>query len=313
MSKTTLLAGLYGDASAKPNSFDRLNPGLGSQVLPGEMIVLGDPEGMECTREEADLMDVAAQVNAKVRALDEDEAQFLIKYYDLLEVVTSTGTEGLGAGAVMVSKQIKSIENTLRDIEKLYQDSFRKHGHLNNPDFFEKRQALYRKLDFSLGSVARKGMSLDDDAKVKKALGLSSKSIVHHWKAAGVGKIPGYATHYERLATGARYARSAGYIGITLDATLAVMKIHEACTAGDDKAYEVVSYREGGKLVGSMAGGTLGAGASYGCLAFGVTSAGIGAVACAVIVGGLGAAAGSQVGRNTGEAVGEKLREVVHE
>ena len=50
MSKTELLSALYGDASAKPNSFDWLNPDLGVQVLPGEMIVLGDPEGTECTK-----------------------------------------------------------------------------------------------------------------------------------------------------------------------------------------------------------------------------------------------------------------------
>lgn len=313
MSKTALLAALYGDASAKPDSFDRLNPGLASQVLPGEMIVLGDPEGMECTREEVDLMDVAAQVNSKVRSLDEGEAQFLIKYYDLLEFVTSTGTEGLGAGAVMIAKQIKSIEATLRDIERLYQDNYRKYGHLNDPEFFERRRALFKKLDFSLGSVARKGMSLDDDAKVKKSLGLSSKSIVHHWKTAGIGKIPGYSTHYERLATGARYARNAGYIGITLDAALAVMEIHEACTAGDDKACQVVAYREGGKLVGSIGGGTIGAGASYGCLAVGVTSAGIGGVACAVILGGLGAAAGGHFGGEGGEFAGEILRKTIHD
>ncbi len=313
ISKTTLLAALYGDASAKPDSFDRLNPGLGGQVLPGEMIVLGDPEGMACTREEADLMEVAAQVNAQVRALDQDEAQFIVKYHALLEAITSTSSAGLGAGAVMVSKQIGSIEKTLRNIERLHQDHYRKHGHLNHPDFFEKRRALFKELDFSLGSVARQGMSLDDDAKLKRALGLSLKSIVHSWKTAGIGGIPGYATHYERLATGARYARNVGYVGITLDAALSAMKINEACTAGDSKACQVASYREGGKLVGSMGGGAIGAGASYGCLAFGVTSAGIGGVACAIIVGGVGAAAGGHFGGSGGEAAGEILRKAIHE
>lgn len=213
----------------------------------------------------------------------------------------------------MVSKQIKSIETTLKDIERLHQDSYRKHGHLNHPEFFEKRRAHFKKLDFALGSLARKGMSLDDDAKLKRALGMSSKSIVHHWKTAGVGGIPGYATHYDRLATGARYVRNVGYLGISLDAALSAMKINEACTAGDDKACQVVSYREGGKLAGSVFGGGVGASASYGCLAFGVTSAGIGGVACAIIVGGLGAAAGGYVGGAGGAAISEKLREVIHE
>ncbi|MBE0486066.1 type VI secretion system PAAR protein [Marinobacter sp.] len=313
MSKTELLNALYGDASAKPDHFDRLNPGLGGQLMPGEMIVLGDPEGMECTQKEVELMEVAAQMNAQVRSLEQDEAQFLVKYYDLLEAITSTGSAGLGAGAVMVSKQIGSIEATLKNIERLHQDSYRKHGHLNHPDFFEKRRALFKKLDFALGSVARKGMSLDDDANLKRALGLSSKSIVHNWKTAGVGGIPGYATHHERVSRGAKYARNVGYLGITLDVSMSAMKIHEACTAGDERACQAVSYQEGGKLVGSMSGGAIGAGASYGCLAFGVTSAGIGGIACAVIVGGVGAAVGGNYGGKAGEAFGEKVREMIHE
>lgn len=313
VSKTELLSALYGDASAKPNSFDWLNPDLGAQVLPGEMIVLGDPDGTECTQKEAELMEVAARVNAQVRSLEQGEAEFLVKYYDLLEAITSTGSAGMGAGAVMVSKQIGSIEKTLKNIEGLHQDSYRKHGHLNHPEFFEKRRALFKELDFALGSVARKGMSLDDDAKLKRALGLSAKSIVNSWKSAGIGDIPGYATHYDRVAKGAKYVRNVGYLGITLDVSMSALKIREACTAGDDQACQVVSYSEGGKLVGSMVGGAIGAGASYGCLAFGVTSAGIGAIACAVIVGGAGAAFGGQVGAARGEAAAEILRRSIHE
>src|SRR5690554_4819862 len=177
-----------------------------------------------------------------------------------------------------------------------------------NPEFFEKRRALFKELDFALGSVVRKGMSLDDDAKLKRALGLSSKSIVHNWKTAGVGGIPGYATHYERVAKGAKYVRNVGYLGVTLDVSLSALKIREACTAGDEKECQVVAYQEGGKLLGSMGGGAVGAGASYGCLAFGVTSAGIGGVACAVIVGGVGAFLGGYYGGTRGEALGEKIR-----
>ncbi|MFB2704928.1 type VI secretion system PAAR protein [Marinobacter shengliensis] len=314
MSKTELLNALYGDASAKPDHFDRLNPGLGGQLMPSEMIVLGDPEGMECTQKEIELMEVAAQMNAQVRSLEQDEAQFLVKYYDLLEAITSTGSAGLGAGAVMVSRQISSIESTLKKIERLHQDSYRKHGHLSHPEFFEKRRALFKELDFALGKVARKGMSLDDDTNLKRALGLSSKSIVHNWKTAGVGGIPGYATHYERVARGAKYVRNVGYLAVTLDVSMSAMKIHEACTEGDERACQIVAYQEGGKLTGSMLGGVIGGGlAGATCLSFGVTTAGIGGVACAVIAGGLGAAGGGYAGGVGGETIGAKLREVIHE
>ncbi|WP_203299806.1 type VI secretion system PAAR protein [Marinobacter sediminum] len=313
MSRNALLASLYGDASAKPDSFDRLNPGLGDTVLPGEMIVLGDPEATECSVEEADLMAVAEQVNAQVRSLDEDEALFLIKNYDLLEVITSTSSAGVGAGSVMVGKQLDHIKQVLVEVERLHQDSYRKHGHLNHQDFFEKRRALFKKLDFALGSLAKRGMSLDDDAKLKRGLGLSSKSIVSHWKKAGVGSIPGYATHYGRLATGAKQVTRMGYAGIALDSFASGRSIYKACTEGSDKECEVVSYREGGRLTGSVGGGTIGAAASGVCVAFAVTSVGIGGVACAIILSGFGAAAGGYSGGAAGEVVGEKLREIIHE
>src|SRR5690554_2315178 len=181
-----------------------------------------------------------------------------------------------------------------------------------NPEFFEKRRGLFKELDFALGSVVRKGMSLDDDAKLKRALGLSSKSIVHNWKTAGVGGILGYATYYERVAKGAKYVRNVGYLGVTLDVSLSALKIREACTAGDEKECQVVAYQEGGKLLGSMGGGAIGGSvAAASCLAFAVTTAGIGGVACAVIVGGLGATAGGVGGGIAGKAFGEKLRETI--
>ncbi|MGC8120180.1 type VI secretion system PAAR protein [Marinobacter sp. VGCF2001] len=314
LSKTALLAVLYGDASAKPDSFERLNPGVGDEVLPGEMVVLGDPEGMECTREEADLMEVAAQVNAQVRALDQDEAQFIVKYYDLLEAITSAGSAGLGAGAVMVGKQMDSVKTTLVEVERLHQDSYRKHGHLNHSEFFEKRRALFKKLDFALGSLARKGMSLEDDAKLKRALGLSSKSVVHHWKTAGVGEIPGYATNYDRLASGAKYAKGVGYLSVGLDVAASGMKIHAACTNGRASECRRVKYTEGGRLSGSAVGGGAGAFAGpFVCGVIGLGSGGLGGVACGIIMAGVGGFAGGAAGGSTGEDIGEVIYEVTNE
>lgn len=311
MNRNALLAALYGDASAKPDSFDRLNPGLDDQVLPGEMIVLGDPEASACTLEEADLMAVAEQVNAKVRSLSADEAQFLIKHYDLLEVITSTSSAGLGAGAVMVAKQLDHIKTTLMEVERLHQDSYRKHGHLNHSDFFEKRRALFKKLDFALGSLAKRGMSLDDDPKLKRALGLSSKSIVRHWSKAGVGDIPGYGTHFERLAAGTKYAKSVGYLGIGLDIAASGVKIQAVCAKGEAKECRRVKFMEGGRLSGSVAGG--GAGAFFApmlCGIVGLGSGGLGGVACAVIMAGAGSYGGASIAGEVGESVGEVLYEV---
>ncbi|MBC7192568.1 hypothetical protein [Marinobacter sp.] len=85
MSKAELLTHLYGDVSLKPNLFDELNPQLGEHILPGQMVVLGDPEGLQCTAKEQELMTAAKQVNAKASELTDEEAQFAADYHDLIE------------------------------------------------------------------------------------------------------------------------------------------------------------------------------------------------------------------------------------
>ncbi|MDY6797351.1 MAG: type VI secretion system PAAR protein [Pseudomonadota bacterium] len=314
MSKAEILTHLYGDVSLKPNRFDELNPQVGEHILPGQMVVLGDPEGLQCTAKEQKLMTVAKQVNAKASELTDEEAQFAADYHDLIETITSTSSAGLGAGAVMVSKQMSVLDDTLRELERLHQESYRKHGHLSHPEFFEKRQALFKKLDFALGSIARKGMSLDNDAKLKRALGLSSKSIVSHWKKAGIGDIPGYATNYDRIASGAKYAKSIGYLAIGLDIAASGVKVRDACTTGRANECKRVKYTEGGRLSGSLLGG--GAGAFAGpflCGVLGLGTGGLGGVACGILMAGAGGFAGGSVGGGTGEDIGEVIYEVTSE
>lgn len=311
MSRNALLSLLYGDASAKPDNFERLNPGLGNRVLPGEMIVIADPESLECTVEENDLMAVAAQVNQEVRQLSEQEAQFIVDHYDLLELMTANAATGMGAGAAMIGQQIKSINVTLKNIETLYQKTFRKHGRLNVPEFYEQRRALFTKLDFALGNMARKGLSLDDNPKLKRALGLSTKGTVHHWKEVGVGPIPGYGAHYSRAAGAARFVEHGGRLVVALDAGLAGYKIYEACSTGRANECERVGLTESLRFAGSAAGGTAGAfAAPLLCVAVGIGTAGVGGVACGIIAAGVGSAIGGKTIGDMGAAAGEMIYEV---
>ncbi|WP_228677581.1 hypothetical protein [Marinobacter lipolyticus] len=311
MSRNELLSQLYGDASAKPDNFERLNPGLGNRVLPGEMIVIADPESLECTVEENDLMTVAAQVNQEVRQLSEQEAQFIVDHYDLLELMTANAATGMGAGAAMIGQQIKSIDATLKDIEALYQNTFRKHGRLNVPEFYEQRQSLFTKLDFALGKMARKGLSLDDNPKLKRALGLSTKGTAHHWKEAGVGPIPGYGAHYSRAAGAARFVEHGGRLVVALDAGLAGYKIYEACSTGRTNECEQVAYVESGRFAGSAMGGAVGASlAPVLCTVVGIGTGGIGGVACGIIAAGIGGAAGGKIMGDAGADAGQLVYEV---
>lgn len=314
MTQSDLLGVLFGSAQAKPDNFDRLNPGLRSRVLPGEMIVLGDPKARECTAEEARLMEVAAEVNRETRELTEGEAQFLADNYDFLQFMVSSGAAGIGAGSFAIGQQLNSIKAALGELEELHQRSYSRHGHLNHETFFHERRAIFRRLDFALGSIARRGMSLDADSKLKRALGLSSKSIVHHWKTAGVGDIPGYSTHYGRVASAARWTSRVGYAGIALDLGATTMAIREACTFGSETECERASYTEFGRFGGSAFGGGAGGTAGVGlCIGIGFSSAGIGGLACALILGGAGSVLGGQAGGDLGESFGDKLYELIFE
>ena len=211
----------------------------------------------------------------------------------------------------MIGQQIKSINTTLKELETLHQDTFRKHGTLSHPEFFEQRQRLFAKLDFALGKVARKGMSLDDSAKLKRALGLSSKSIVHEWKASGVGGIPGYGAHYARLANAAKYAQGLGYVALGLDYWAMDHRLEQVCMYGTAQECEVSHYREYGSFAGSAAGGMVGTSAVVACGFLAVTTMGVGGVACSIIVGGVGSALGGTVGGKIGEGVGNVLYKVI--
>lgn len=313
MKKADLIAHLYGDPSLKPDRFDALNPGLGQHVLPGQMVVMADPDGLQCTAEEEALIAAAKEVNARASTLSEAEAQFLTDNFDLIATITSTSAAGMGAGSVMISRQLKGIEHNLRELEALHQESYRKHGNLSNPEFFEKRRAIFKRLDFALGKLARKGLSLDTSDKLKRALGLSSKSIVHDWKQAGVGEIPGYATHYERVSRAGKYMARTGYLAIALDASVSALKVSEACKSGRAEECRVVVYQEAGRMSGSIIGGTAGGAMAGFCAVAGLATGGVPGIACAVLVGGtMSVVGGKQLGDLFADGA-NILREVIHE
>ncbi|MEH6355125.1 MAG: hypothetical protein V7760_03750 [Marinobacter sp.] len=187
----------------------------------------------------------------------------------------------------------------------------RKHGSLNHSEFFEQRKRLFTKLDFALGKVARKGMSLDDDPKLKRALGLSSKSIVHEWKASGIGSIPGYRANYTKASNAADFIKKGGRLAIALDVGLTGYKIYEACSIGRAEQCEKVIHTESGRLVGSILGGSVGVYvAPLLCTVVGAGTMGLGGVACGIIAAGIGGALGGQISGDAGEDMGQLIYEV---
>ncbi|KRA21464.1 PAAR domain-containing protein [Pseudomonas sp. Root569] len=297
--------------------FQSLNPNT-SHVKAGSMIVLSDPNNTSCTYQEAQLMQAARQVDASLDALTPDEADFLFRHgAEIAGFIGHTST-WLGVSAVVMEKHLSNLRDTLQAMERLHQESYRQHGHLKSPQFFADRQRLMNQLDAHLlNSTRLRGQTtLGDHPKLKTALGISSRSLVHHWdKAGGPGQIPGYAAHVDAVSRATKYMKAGGYIGIGLGGVSSLLAIQQVCNANSGAACERVKFTEGGKFAGATFFG-VGAGALAGatggsvCLALGVTT-GIGGVVCVAALVGAGAWAGTTYGGQGGEYVGEKIYEAI--
>ncbi|WP_081232248.1 hypothetical protein [Pseudomonas chlororaphis] len=294
-----------------------LNPGLGDTVKAGSLIVLSDPANHACTYEEAQLMQAAEQVKIALEPLTPDETDFMVRHQAEIAGFTGQASTWLGIGTATMGKHLDKLRETLHDMERLHQDSYRQHGHLKSPEFFARRQQLLRQLDAQLlNSTRLRGYTtLGDHPKLKTALGLSSRSLVHQWdKAGGPGQIPGYVAHVKSVSRAAKYMQMGGYVGIALGGVSSVLKVQEVCQAGSgDGSCKKVMFTETGNFTGSTMGGSLGAYVGYAstsiCAAIGA-STGVGGVICAALIVGTSSWVGSTAGGATGKVFGEVLYEM---
>ncbi|CRM76701.1 Pyocin large subunit [Pseudomonas sp. 37 R 15] len=316
ISREALEATLFPELDpAVMRKFQTLNPNTGN-VKAGSMIVLSDPNNTSCTYQEAQLMQAAQQVDASLDSLTPDEADFLYRHgAEIAGFIGHTST-WLGVSAVVMEKHLSNLRDTLQAMERLHQQNYRQYGHLRSPQFFADRQRLMSQLDAHLlNSTRLRGQTtLGDHPKLKTALGISSRSLVHHWdKAGGPGQIPGYAAHVEATSRALRYMTAGGYIGIGLGGVSSSLAIQQVCNNDSEAACEKIKFTEGGKFTGSVGGGAFGgwAGGIAGsavCLGLGVTT-GIGGVVCVAALVGTGAWVGTTIGGKGGEMGGEILYE----
>lgn len=292
-----------------------LNPTFAKGFKAGEMFVLGNLiNPTACSREEADLMVAAAEVRTALEPLSEGEADFMMKHQAEIALMVGGAGESLGIGTAMLGKGLKQIESTLRDIEFLHQREFATHGHLQSQQFFASRQQLYRQLDNQLkATFLGKQLGLGSYPALRQDLGISTRSLVHHWSRGGTpGQIPGYATHMDEIAKAAKYLKYGGHIGIALGGTASTLKVKEVCQAGETQACQKIRFTETGSFAGALGGGALAVAiaspaAGSICVALGVATAGLGGVACGLIVVGGASVAGGAGGAAGGEWMGEFL------
>jgi hypothetical protein len=319
MSGEQVLARLFADTPHKHlvNRVKALNPTFAKGFKAGEMFALGNLiNPTACLHEEADLMAAAAKVRTALEPLSESEADFMAKHQAEIALMVGGASQSLGIGTATLGKGLKQIESTLRDIEFLHQREFATHGHLRSQQFFTSRQQLYGQLDNQLkATFLGKQLGLGSYPTLRQDLGISTRSLVHHWNKGGApGQIPGYATHMDEIAKAAKYLKYGSYIGIALGGTASTLKVQEVCRAGETQACQKIRFTETGSFAGALGGGALAVAltspaAGSICVALGVATGGIGGGVCGLVVVGGASVAGGAGGAAGGEWMGEFLYE----
>ncbi len=313
MTYQEVLAELGAPQANLPSSIlERLNPTYQRGFKAGEIFVIGD--GLRrpvCTREELAAMSAAKQAREALADLTPEEAEFMMRHQAEIAGLLSDVSLAMGVSEAMVGRSLDELSDILRKIEDLHKDQFLKHGHLRHPEFFAERQKLFKQLSANLNAtVLNKQLNLGNYESLRRDLGISSRSLVHHWsKAGGPTHIPGYSTHLDKLAKMAKYLKTGGHIGVTIGGIGSAIKVAEVCKEGNSRACEKVKVTEASNFSGGLAGGwaagkVTGRVSARVCWRFGP-----GTLACGIVITGTGALAGSIGGMKYGEKLGELVFE----
>ncbi|WP_238938309.1 hypothetical protein [Pseudomonas weihenstephanensis] len=297
------------------SKFDALNPNLG-KINAGTMIVLSDPNNLQCTREEAVLMEVAAKANAVIKEMTQEEADLMVRHREEIETFLARGATAIGVGEAIFSKHLDDVQRLMKDIEALHVRTFQATGGLKSAEFFAERKRLLAQLNTNLTALTRKSIGLPDHPNLKSALGISSRSLVHRWTAAGgADQIPGYATHIEGVSKAAKFVKAGGMVGTIIGGGASYMRVQDVCTAGDAEACRRIKFKEAGGFSGGIIGGSVVGMAATSpvvasiCMGLSIPSGGLVGLGCAVAVVGVGAFTAGYVGGKVGEGMGEVIYE----
>lgn len=294
--------------SSAARHFEQLNADT-SWVKPGQILIVADPDSTMTGQMLRSLRQAKQQVNNDLVGVSTDEAGFLQSHYGMIAGLASAGDKIFGAAGDAGEKYFTAIETTLKKIEVTYQNQFRTQGTLIGQQFFVERNRLFAELKELVNkplvkSLARHTVKFRPYEDMRRALNLSSRSIVHEWSTVGIGAVPGYSTYTGSAAKAARFLKYGGYIGIGFAFAGTTNDVVHACTTGRENECGKIAFKEytkfGGSTAGGITGGVIGSSIGTGvCLGLGIITApagGAGGFACAAI-GSLAAGyAGSQVG-----------------
>lgn len=262
-------------------------------LKPGQILIISDPDAPVTTQMLQQLKQAKQTTNAAFVGVSAEEAGFLQKHYSTIAGLTSAGDQVFGAVGDMGEKYFSAIEQTLKKIEASYQNQFRTQGTLIGQQFFIERNQLLAELKTLvnkplLKSLARHAVEFQPYDDMRRALNLSSRSIVHEWSTVGISGIPGYSHFVGNAAKAARFLKYGGYIGIAFSFAGTTNNVVNACITGRENECGRFAFKEYGKFgaitgVG-MGSGILGSVAGLtACTAIGIATVGAGGVVCAAV------------------------------
>ncbi|SFN36054.1 hypothetical protein SAMN05428971_1154 [Candidatus Pantoea varia] len=279
-------------------------------LKPGQILIITDPDTPDHLTMQmlSTLQQAKNKTNAALIGVSSDDAGFMQKHYGMIAALTGAGDKIFSTAGDVGEKYFTAIEQTLRKIEASYQNQFRTQGTLISQQFFVERNQLLNQLKELvnkplLKSLTRYIVKFQQYDNMKRALNLSSRSIVHAWSTLGTSGIPGYSYYIGNAARAARFLKNGGYIGIGFAFVGTSNDVVNACSKGRENECRKIAVRDYTKFaVGTggavYAGAWGGAAALTGCAAIGIVTAGAGGVACAAV--------GSVVGGYIGSTAGEK-------
>ncbi|WP_039058726.1 hypothetical protein [Enterobacter sp. Bisph1] len=260
---------------------------------PGQIMIVADPGSSQTMHMLNALRQAKQQTNNAFVGVSSDEASFMQQHYGLIAALTSAGDKIFGTIGDAGEKYFSEIETTLKKIEISYQNQFRSQGTLISQQFFVERNQLFNQLKELvnkplLKSLIRNAVKFKPYEDMRRALNLSSRSIVYEWSTVGLGGIPGYSSYVGNAAKAAKFLKTGGYIGIGFAFAGTTNNVVSACTKGRESECKRTAFKEYGKFGAStLTGVGAGAAGSFAglavCTAIGVATAGTGAVVCAAV------------------------------
>ncbi|WP_158783339.1 hypothetical protein [Pantoea sp. BAV 3049] len=280
-------------------------------LKPGQILIVADPDtpDQQTMQMLNTLRQAKHKTNAALTGVSGEDASFMQKHYGMIAGLTAAGDKIFGTAGDVGEKYFNAIEQTLKKIEASYQNQFRTQGTLIGQQFFVERNQLLHQLKELvnkplLKSLARYTVKFQQYENMKRALNLSSRSIVHEWSTVGMGGIPGYSYYVGNAARAARFLRMGGYVGIGFSFAGTTNDVVDACSKGRESECGKIAFKQYARFVagtgGGMLGGIYGSTAMVGvCAGIGIATVGIGGVACAAV----GSMAGGYVGGTGLEAL----------